>query len=104
MVVINSIEAINEIHGSQGGIEVTRGLIISLLNRIKEFNEWGQITILKLAFKYEPENTEEMFDIMNLLEERFKHANSAIVLGAIKVFLHLTMNDEHIQKQVFDRI
>ncbi len=83
---------------------MTRGLIISLLNRIKEFNEWGQVTILKLANKYIPENNEEMFDIMNLLEERFKHASSAIVLGAIKVFLHLTMHNETVLKQVFARI
>lgn len=35
-----------------------------------------------------------MFDIMNLLEDRFKHASSSVVLGAIKVFLHLAREDE----------
>eukprot|EP00962_Isochrysis_galbana_P026243 scaffold8122_cov62-Isochrysis_galbana.AAC.1 len=29
---------------------------------------------------------------MNLLEERLKHSNSAVVLGATKVFLHLTQD------------
>jgi hypothetical protein len=41
LVVINAIEAINEILADKGGIEVTRTLIIHLLNRIKDFNEWG---------------------------------------------------------------
>lgn len=41
LVVINAIEAINEILSEKGGIEVTRGLVINLLNRIKDFNEWG---------------------------------------------------------------
>jgi len=41
LVVINAIEAINEILSDKGGIEVTRGLVINLLNRIKDFNEWG---------------------------------------------------------------
>lgn len=41
LVVINAIEAINEILADKGGIEVTRKLVIHLLNRIKDFNEWG---------------------------------------------------------------
>ena len=41
LVVINAIEAINEIQADKGGMEIERGLIITLLNRIKEFNEWG---------------------------------------------------------------
>lgn len=39
-----------------------------------------------------------MFDIMNLLEDRFKHASSSVVLGAIKVFLHMTADEPEISK------
>ena len=94
LVVINAIEAINEIRANKGGIDIQRPLIIHLLNRIKEFNEWGQSIILDLTAKYNPSSKEEMFDIMNLLEDRFKHASSSVVLGAVKVFLHLTKDDE----------
>jgi len=45
-----------------------------------------------------------MFDIMNLLEDRFKHASSSVVLGAVKVFLHLTKDDENLCRQVFERL
>jgi len=93
-VVINAIEAINEIELEKGGIEITTSLIIHLLNRIKDFNEWGLSIILDLTAKYMPKNNNEMFDIMNLLEDRFKHASSSVVLGAVKVFLHLTKDDE----------
>jgi hypothetical protein len=41
LVIINAIEAINEIRADKGGIEVTRQLVIHLLNKIKDFNEWG---------------------------------------------------------------
>lgn len=41
LVVINAIEAINEILADKGGIEINRELIIPLLNRIRDFNEWG---------------------------------------------------------------
>jgi AP-4 complex subunit beta-1 len=98
LVVINAIEAVNEIRANKGGVDIERGLIIHLLNRIKEFNEWGQSVILELTSKYNPSTKEEMFDIMNLLEDRFKHASSSVVLGAVKVFLHLTRNDENLAR------
>ncbi len=41
LVTINAIEAINEIKADKGGIEINRPLVIHLLNRIKDFNEWG---------------------------------------------------------------
>lgn len=74
------------------------------MNRIKEFNEWGQSIILDLTAKYNPQSEEEMFDIMNLLEDRFKHASSSVVLGAVKVFLHLTRDNEELSKQVYQRL
>lgn len=104
LVVINSINAINEILADKGGIEITRKIVIMLLNRIKDFNEWGQSVILDLCSKYKPANKDEMFDIMNLLEDRFKHASSSVVLGAVKVFLHLTAGDNELSKQVYSRL
>jgi AP-4 complex subunit beta-1 len=52
LVVINAIQAINEILADKGGIEINKGLIIHLLHKIKEFNEWGQSIILDLTAKY----------------------------------------------------
>ena len=75
---------------------MTRKLVIHLLNRIKDFNEWGQSIILDLTAKYNPSTQDEMFDIMNLLEDRFKHASSSVVLGAVKVFLHLARDDDNL--------
>lgn len=98
LVVINAIEAVNEIQADKGGLDIDRGLIIPLLNRIKDFNEWGQSIILDITSKYEPKDQQEKFDIMNLLEDRFKHASSSVVLGTVKVFLHLTKDDENLYK------
>lgn len=100
LVVINAIEAINEILADKGGIEIDRALIIPLLNRIKDFNEWGQSIILDICSKFNPSDQQEKFDIMNLLEDRFKHASSSVVLGTVKVFLHLTKDDKNLYNQV----
>jgi AP-4 complex subunit beta-1 len=104
LVVINAIEAINEIRADKGGIEITRTMVINLLNRIRDFNEWGQSVILDMCAKYTPTSTQERYDIMNLLEDRFKHASSSVVLGAIKVFLHITDHDPELAKKVYMRM
>jgi vesicle coat complex subunit len=68
--------------------------------RIKEFSEWAQCIILELASKFLPSDNNEIFDIMNLLEDRLHHANGAVVLATIKVFLHLTMSMTDVHQQV----
>ena len=54
LVTINAIEAVNEILADKGGIDIDRQLIIPLLNRIKDFNEWGQSILLDICSKYNP--------------------------------------------------
>jgi hypothetical protein len=42
---------------------------------------------------------------MNLLEDRLQHANSAVVLATINLFLHLTISMADVHQQVtFDSI
>jgi len=40
-VIQNAIEALKEILLEVGGIAISSKMIIYLLNRMKEFNEWG---------------------------------------------------------------
>ena len=75
-----------------------------LLNRIREFSEWGQCAVLDLVARYTPESEDEMFDVMNLLEDRLKHANSAVVLGTTKVFLNFTVNNAPLHEEVYKRL
>lgn len=56
LVTINAIEAINEITADKGGMDIDRALVIPLLNRIKDFNEWGQSIILDICSKYDPKD------------------------------------------------
>ncbi|CAJ2643316.1 unnamed protein product [Trifolium pratense] len=74
------------------------------LNRIKEFSEWAQCLVMELVAKYIPSDNSEIFDIMNLLEDRLQHANGAVVLATTKVFLHLTLSMADVHQQVYERI
>ncbi|XP_062206228.1 beta-adaptin-like protein A [Phragmites australis] len=82
----------------------SKPVVFYLLNRIKEFSEWAQCFVLELASKFLPSDNNEIFDIMNLLEDRLQHANGAVVLATIKVFLHLTMSMTDVHQQVYERI
>lgn len=92
-VVINAIQALNEIEENTGGFKVDSKVVIYLLNRIKDFNEWGQSIILELVAGFTPPDKNLNFDIMNLLESWLKHASSSVLLGAVKVFLNITRGD-----------
>lgn len=46
LVVLNVIEALREILADEGGIATSSKMIIYLLNRLKEFHEYGQVTVL----------------------------------------------------------
>lgn len=113
-VVANCLCALQEILTQEGnnieeaGLEkdflISKPIIYNLLNRIKDFNEWAQCLVLELIAKYVPIDPNETFDIMNLLEDRLQHANSAVVLATIKVFLNLTMSMADVHQQVYERI
>ncbi|GKD29402.1 beta-adaptin-like protein A [Tanacetum coccineum] len=66
---------------------------------IKEFSEWAQCTVIDLVSKYAPPDSNEIFDIMNLLEDRLQHANGAVVLATIKLFLQLTLSMTDVHQQ-----
>ena len=69
--------------------------------RIREFSEWAQCLVLELVARYVPSDSSEIYDIMNLLEDRLQHANGAVVLATIKVFMHLTLSMTDVHQQVY---
>lgn len=83
---------------------LSKPIMYYLLNTIKEFSEWSQCIVLELVSKYVPPDSSEIFDIMNLLEDRLQHANGAVVLATIKLFLQLTLSMTDVHQQVYERI
>lgn len=112
-VVANCLLALQEIWNLEASSEdasrerealLSKPVVYYLLNRIKDFSEWAQCLILELLSNYIPADSNEIFDIMNLLEDRLQHANGAVVLATIKLFLHLTMSMTDVHQQVYERI
>ncbi|KAI5354673.1 PREDICTED: beta-adaptin [Prunus dulcis] len=113
-VVANCLSALQEIWSLEGStseevsrereILLSKPVIYYLLNRIREFSEWAQCLVLELVGKYVPADSSEIFDVMNLLEDRLQHANGAVVLATTKVFLQLTLSMTDVHQQVYERI
>ncbi|KAG5540672.1 hypothetical protein RHGRI_020788 [Rhododendron griersonianum] len=113
-VVANCLSALQEIWSLEASQSeeasrerealLSKPVIYYFLNRMKEFSEWAQCLVLELVAKYVPSDSNEIFDIMNLLEDRLQHANGAVVLATIKLFLQLTLSMTDVHQQVYERI
>lgn len=104
IVVQNALVALNEVMVDEGGMALNNKIIIYLLNKLKEFNEWGQAIVLDLVAKYEPKNESETLDIMNLLADRLKLSSYPVVLATIKIFINYCIEKPQIYDQVLEKV
>ena len=82
----------------------SRALVIPLLNRLRDFSEWGQCLVMDVATGFAPRDEGEAFALMNALDDRLASTNSALVLGAAKLFLHLTLGAPATHQAVVERL
>ena len=73
------------VRGTTASIATTKSVVIKLLKRLRDFNEWSQCLILSVVAEFKPENEQEMYEVMNFLDERLRHCNAALVVAAVKV-------------------
>ena len=59
--------------------------------RAQEFSEWAQCQVLEAVSGYRPSGEGEVFELLNVLDDRLAHSNSAVVMATVKLFLHLTL-------------
>lgn len=48
--------------------------------------------MLDFVSRYRPADQEEVYDIMNALDDRLATPNSAVVLATVRVFLNMTLS------------
>ncbi|EEA08376.1 adaptin family protein [Cryptosporidium muris RN66] len=122
---INLVYVLNEINLESGGLFYTKHLLFQLLNRIKSFNEWGQFSIFQLTLSYIPtlinknrnnnnliENSEEnqecisseIYDILNLLDDRSRYSSATVLLTCTQLFLYMTKPNRKLYYQVIQRL
>jgi vesicle coat complex subunit len=104
-VTANAVQAIMELQGEAGlKLVCNKTVMVRLLKRLREFNEWSQLLILKvLAQEFTCETEQEVFEIINFLDERLRHSNAALVIATVKVLINLSASNPEIQKHVIQR-
>lgn len=102
-VAVNAFAALEEIFADKGGVPATKALLYFFLNR-RDLSEWQLCTVLELLLRYSVESDDEMFTIMNKLEEKLRGTNAAVILGTARVFLHLTSSHPALHRQVVQRL
>ncbi len=88
-VVANAVASISEITESSGKdvMSVNAAVLQKLLAALNECTEWGQVFILDSLSKYVPTDAREAEGIIERVTPRLQHANSAVVMSAVKVIL-----------------
>merc|ERR1740139_879956 len=88
-VVANSVAALSEVAETSGRdvMRVSSSVLQKLLAALNECTEWGQVFILDSLAKYSPGDGREAEGIIERVTPRLQHANSAVVMSAVKVIL-----------------
>ncbi|KAJ0393983.1 hypothetical protein P43SY_007498 [Pythium insidiosum] len=89
-VVANAIAALTEITDNgkpQHAFKITKSVLQKLLAALQECNEWGQVFVLDALATYTPADSREAEGIIERVTPRLQHANSAVVLSAVKVIM-----------------
>jgi AP-1 complex subunit beta-1 len=88
-VVANAVASLNEIAENSGKdvMMITAAILQKLLAALNECTEWGQVFILDSLAKYIPQDGREAEGIIERVSPRLQHANSAVVMSAVKVIL-----------------
>ena len=89
-VVANALFALDELLAEEGGVVINTAIAEHLFRRLGDFDEWACSLVMGVLHRYTPANEDAVFDILNILDERLKHANSGVVLAAAKLFLDYT--------------
>lgn len=88
-VVANAVASLSEIADTSGRdvMMVTASVLQKLLAALNECTEWGQVFILDSLSRYSPTDAREAEGIIERVSPRLQHANSAVVMSAVKVIL-----------------
>eukprot|EP00596_Hydrurales_sp_CCMP1899_P003477 CAMPEP_0119043190 /NCGR_PEP_ID=MMETSP1177-20130426/18853_1 /TAXON_ID=2985 /ORGANISM="Ochromonas sp, Strain CCMP1899" /LENGTH=850 /DNA_ID=CAMNT_0007010739 /DNA_START=57 /DNA_END=2608 /DNA_ORIENTATION=+ len=88
-VVANAVAALTEIAETSGKsvMNVTAGVLQKLLAALNECTEWGQVFILDSLSNYTPLDSREAEGIIERVSPRLQHANSAVVMSAVRIIL-----------------
>ncbi|KAJ3124095.1 hypothetical protein HK101_006202, partial [Irineochytrium annulatum] len=101
-VVANVVAALCEMQDRSDSMELAFEINVAntLMTALNECSEWGQAYILEAILRVVPQDHNDAELLVDRVVPRLQHANSAVVLTAVRVILYLTNyieNDELVE-------
>jgi len=105
IVVVNCLDALEEILADEGGVVVSRNMARYLLQRLALFPEPQCAGVLRHMMKYHPRDETEALDLMNATDTFLDSSSAVIVISALKYFLNIVSRSGlgHLQADIVTR-
>jgi len=105
VVVVNCLDALQEILADEGGVVVNRNMARYLLKQIESFPEPQCATVLQYMTRYHPRDETEALDLMNSADGFLDSSNAVVVVSALRYFLNVVSRSGlgHLQTDVITR-
>ncbi|CAL4064032.1 unnamed protein product, partial [Meganyctiphanes norvegica] len=104
IVIINCILSLDHILSDEGGIVVNKTIAHYLLGQITQFSNSNVSYILSLLLKYNPKSKDEVFLMLNSIDETLSSRMPNVLINAIKLFLHITQDFQHLKKDMLETV
>ncbi|KAF9123729.1 AP-4 complex subunit beta-1 [Mortierella sp. 14UC] len=99
-VVINAILALETILVDEGGIVINCAIAGHLLRRYKDWNPGQLQVVLGVLCRYKPETDDEIYEIMNDVDDGLQHTSLAVQMATLRLFIWLCQDLAEIDEEV----
>lgn len=105
IVVVNCLDALQEILADEGGVVINRNMARYLLQRLESSPEPQCASLLNYLMKYHPRDEAETLDMMNAADVLLDSSNAVIVIVTLRYFLNIVAHGglSHLRTDVVRR-
>ncbi|KAG0275418.1 AP-4 complex subunit beta-1 [Linnemannia exigua] len=99
-VVVNAILVLEAILIDEGGIVINRAIASHLLRRYKDWTPGQLQVVLGVLCRYKPETDDEIYEIMNDVDDGLQHTSLAVQMATLRLFIWLCQDLAEIDEDV----
>ncbi|GAB1604787.1 AP-4 complex subunit beta-1-like [Argonauta hians] len=103
IVAVNCLMALEEILKDEGGVVINQKMAYHLLLTLPKLTTWGRSYVLSLLKKYVPKSEDELFGILNVLDDYLKESTYSVFMSSLELFLHLITAMPHLKDEALNR-
>ncbi|KAF9958489.1 AP-4 complex subunit beta-1 [Mortierella alpina] len=99
-VIVSAIVALERILVDEGGIVINQALAAHLIQRYKDWTPAQLQIVLGVLCRYKPQTEDEIYEIMNSVDDGLQHPSLGIQMATLRLFIWLCQDLSEIQDDV----